>query len=295
MRARDRRWRWLDIRALSQRLVSRASRWQGAVISRVVYCTAVIDAATNPSGYNDQDIYLRALTTANSVDHVAYGSYVARVKYAPLAVKAASRSGRPQLVHPQWPVMVQDANGNPVPDATFVVSYAHREEKGSDVNVAAHLLVDVLTGVVDAAVVVSNDSDLEFPVSYARTRVPVGLVNPSGNYFAGALRGQPSDGVGSHWWRQRARCPTLWVASRGRRAGEPSRRCVTLRLYCVHTPPGFPRGAGFFFCASSQGYLGIGTAGRLSHIACSVSCPGRLPDRILRGVAQYSARMRGGG
>ena len=27
-----------------------ASRWQGAVISRVVYCTAVIDAATNHLG-----------------------------------------------------------------------------------------------------------------------------------------------------------------------------------------------------------------------------------------------------
>jgi len=39
--------------------------------------------------------------------------------------------------------MVQDANGNPVPDATFMISYANREEKGSDVNVAAHLLVDV--------------------------------------------------------------------------------------------------------------------------------------------------------
>ncbi len=195
-------WRWLDIRALSQRFVSGAPRWQDAVISRVVYCTAVIDAATNPLGYNDQDVYLRALTAASSVDHIAYGSYVARVKYAPLAVKAASRSGSPQLVHPQWPIMVQDADGNPVPDATFMVSYAHREEKGSDVNVAAHLLVDVLTGVVDAAVVVSNDSDLEFPVSHARTRVPVGLVNPSRNYLAGALRGHPSDGVGNHWWRQ---------------------------------------------------------------------------------------------
>ncbi len=68
-----------------------------------------------------------------------------RVKYAPLAVKAASRSGGPQLVHPQWPVMVQDANGNPVPDATFMISYANREEKGADVNVAARLPVDVLT------------------------------------------------------------------------------------------------------------------------------------------------------
>jgi hypothetical protein len=41
--------------------------------------------------------------------------------------------------------MVQDSHGNPISDATFVVSYAEREEKSSDVNVAAHLLVDVLT------------------------------------------------------------------------------------------------------------------------------------------------------
>jgi uncharacterized LabA/DUF88 family protein len=195
-------WRWLDIRALSQRVVSRRASWQSANVVRVVYCTALIDAASNQSGYTDQDIYLKALVAANSVDHIAYGRYVARVKYAPLALKAASRSGGPQVVHPQWPVMVQDANGNPIPDATFMVSYAHREEKGSDVNVAAHLLVDVLTGVVDAAVIVSNDSDLEFPAAYARGRVPVGLVNPSSNYLAGALGGKPSDGVGNHWWEK---------------------------------------------------------------------------------------------
>ena len=195
-------WRWLDIRAMADTLIRERRNWPGAQIERLVYCTARVDAADNPSGHADQDIYLRALTGASSVDHIAYGSYVTRVKYAPLAVKAASRSGGPQLVHPQWPVMVQDANGNPVPDATFMISYAHREEKGSDVNVAAHLLVDVLTTVVDAAVVISNDSDLEFPVSYARTHVPVGLVNPSRNYLAGALRGQPSDGVGNHWWHQ---------------------------------------------------------------------------------------------
>jgi hypothetical protein len=107
-----------------------ASRWQSAVISRVVYCTAVIDAATNPSGYNDQDIYLRALPAASDVDHVAYGSYIARVKYAPLAVKAASRPGGPQLVHPQWPVMGQDANGNPVSDAMFVISSPTVKRRG---------------------------------------------------------------------------------------------------------------------------------------------------------------------
>jgi hypothetical protein len=42
------------------------------------------------------------------------------------------------------------------------VTAATYEEKGSDVNVAAHLLVDVLAGGFDAAVVISNDSDLRW-------------------------------------------------------------------------------------------------------------------------------------
>jgi hypothetical protein len=37
-------WRWLDIRALAQRVVSRLPHWHGARIARVAYCTAVIDA-----------------------------------------------------------------------------------------------------------------------------------------------------------------------------------------------------------------------------------------------------------
>jgi hypothetical protein len=189
-------WRWLNVRAL----LTAHLGWPEAVLERVVYCTAVIDAATNPSGYHDQDIYLRALKAGNSVDLIEYGTYVARVKQAPLAVRASTQNSRPEVVHPQWPIVVQDAHGKPVTDAVFMVSYAHREEKGSDVNVASHLLVDVLSGGVDAAIVVSNDSDLKFPVRYARTRVPVGVINPSDNYTAGALRGK-HDGVGNHWWR----------------------------------------------------------------------------------------------
>jgi uncharacterized LabA/DUF88 family protein len=195
-------WRWLNIRALAGRLLASAPSWAGAQVDRVVYCTAVIDAASNPSGFVDQDIYLKALVASSSVDLIEYGSYVSRVKYAPLAVKAESRNAGPHLVTSQWPIMVQDAQGNPVPNATFMVSYAHREEKGSDVNVASHLLVDVLTSQVDAALVISNDSDLKYPVSYARSKVPVGLINPSRSYLAGALKGQRGDGVGGHWWKQ---------------------------------------------------------------------------------------------
>src|SRR6202042_1946238 len=108
----------------------------------------------------------------NPVEANAYGSYSRQCKSHTPAVKAPSRSRNPEIVHPQWPIMVQDGHGNPIPDATFVVSYADREEKGSDVNVAAHLLVDVLTHAVDAAIIISNDSDLQFPVSYARGRIP---------------------------------------------------------------------------------------------------------------------------
>jgi hypothetical protein len=36
--------------------------------------------------------------------------------------------------------------------------------------VAAHLLLDVVSGQVDAALVISNDSDLRFPVEQAGSR-----------------------------------------------------------------------------------------------------------------------------
>jgi hypothetical protein len=98
--------------------------------------------------------------------------------------------------------MVRDASGHDAPGSTFMVSYAYREEKGSDVNVASHLLVDVLKGDVDAAVVISNDSDLRYPIQQARTVVPIGTVNPTSSQLAGDLHGHPTDGVGRHWWCQ---------------------------------------------------------------------------------------------
>jgi hypothetical protein len=191
-------WRWLDLRALATDLVGGRASWSGAQVDRVVYCTARIDGAANPSGQADQDVYLKALLATGSVDHIEYGTYVARVKTAPLAVK--DPQGRPKLVGPGWPVMIQDGRGAAVGGAVFMVSYANREEKGSDVNVAAHLLLDVLGGAIDGALVISNDSDLRFPVEQARLHVPVGVVNPSRNYLAGDLRGIAAAGAGRHWW-----------------------------------------------------------------------------------------------
>jgi hypothetical protein len=188
-----------------------------------VYCTARIGGAANPGGAADQDVYLKALLASGSVDHIEYGNYISKVIKRPLATESKQR--RPVLVCPEWPVTVQQ-NGVPIPDAVFMASVATYEEKGSDVNVAAHLLVDVLAGGFDAAVVVSNDSDLRWPVQEARRRVPVGMVNPGGGYTAGHLSGVPDCGVGRRWWRTlqaqdfaahqlpdpvgRHRCPAGW-------------------------------------------------------------------------------------
>lgn len=200
-------WRWLDLRALAGDVIAGHSNWQAPSLNRIVYCTARISGASNATGQQEQDVYLRALEASSSVTTIEYGNYVSRVATAPLAT--AGRSGRPVITHPDWPMMVQDGGGKKVPDAIYMASIARREEKGSDVNVASHLLIDVLTGAVDAAVVISNDSDLAFPIRQARNHVPVGVINPTTSYLAGKLAGSPTDGVGGHWWYQLTRTDFL--------------------------------------------------------------------------------------
>lgn len=187
-------WRWLDIRGL---VASRLpARWVGATIERVVYCTARVSGIDDPSSPLDQDRYLRALELSKTVDCIEYGNFVARVRTSALAI--AGRKGKPKIVHSSWPVMVKDAADIDVPNARFVVSHLHREEKGSDVNVATHVLADVLQRQVDAIVVVSNDSDLRLPIALARRHVPVGVVTPAGR-LAGDIAFDEDEGVGSHW------------------------------------------------------------------------------------------------
>lgn len=127
-------------------LIATHSRWQDPIVETVTYCTARVSGASNPIGQREQDVYLRALERAGSATQISYGNYVARVATAPLAT--ASRNGKPVISHPQWPLMVQDGAKQDVPDARFMASVARREEKDSNVNVASHLLIDVLTETV---------------------------------------------------------------------------------------------------------------------------------------------------
>ena len=68
------------------------------------------------------------------------------------------------------------ANANP----QQFVEVIKTEEKGSDVNLAVHLLHDAYRGEFETAVMVTNDSDLLEPMRIVQEELslPVGMVNP---------------------------------------------------------------------------------------------------------------------
>jgi hypothetical protein len=169
------------------------------------------------------------------------------------------RKDRPKLVHPGWPVKVKTGAMLDDPDAIFMVSVADREEKGSDVNVATHLLTDVCEQKIEAAVVVSNDSDLALPIKHARARVPVGRctlgpTTPPVRSVAVLMRGW--DDIGGDSWPSLTTwpisCPTLLVGTGVPRGGDDHALCwwrfdrgSLLQLSWMDTRPA-PRGSGFF-------------------------------------------------
>jgi len=63
------------------------------------------------------------------------------------------------------------------------------EEKGSDVNIASHLLRDAFRGRFEVAVLITNDSDLVEPVRIVRHEVevglPIGILNPHQHHSVG--------------------------------------------------------------------------------------------------------------
>lgn len=69
------------------------------------------------------------------------------------------------------------------PGARQTARVIKTEEKGSDVNLAAHLLRDGYLGLYEAAVLVTNDSDLLEPVRIVRHELgrTVGILNPHRN------------------------------------------------------------------------------------------------------------------
>lgn len=197
-------WRWLNLRAAFDAIASQ--HWGNVTTDPLVYCTSRILGRVSVSAHKRQDDYLRALRKAGAVDHVEFGNFLEKTKTRPLAT--ADRKNRPVVWPAAYPIMIKDISSGSVdtwvdvPHAAFMVTIGDREEKGSDVNVASHLLIDTLETRIAAAVVVSNDSDLQFAVNEARKRIPVGVINPNRNPTSGKLKSRPPSHSGQallHW------------------------------------------------------------------------------------------------
>lgn len=127
-------YRWLDLRELSRGLLKPNDE-----IGRIRYFTALVDGLGSSALLQRQKTYIRALRSIPGLT-VHYGSFVTHGATMPLA------------------------------DGTGLVDVLRTDEKGSDVNLASHLLLDAGAGDFDKALVVSNDSDLAFPVQAVRNR-----------------------------------------------------------------------------------------------------------------------------
>jgi hypothetical protein len=137
--------KWLNLQRLCDLLLP-----QNEIIA-IKYFTAKVSARPHdPHQPTRQQTYLRALQTLPNVETI-FGHFLTHEISMPLAK-------------------------NP----TKSVRVIKTEEKGSDVNIAAHLVNDGHKQLFDVAVLITNDSDLLEPLKIVRYELdlPVGVLNP---------------------------------------------------------------------------------------------------------------------
>lgn len=154
--------KWLDLQAFAQSLRPTDT------ISQVKFFSAKVNARPNdPDQPIRQLLYWRALQMLPSVE-IIEGHFLTKKTYLPEvasldAITAQQRSG--------------------INTRGMMPSMAHvyrSEEKGTDVNLAIHLVHDAHLGRFDAAIVVSNDSDLAGAIHIVRQELgkPVFVFHP---------------------------------------------------------------------------------------------------------------------
>jgi uncharacterized LabA/DUF88 family protein len=146
--------KWLNIQILAETL------FPDDDVVRVKYFTAKIQPGKiDPRKHIRQQVYFRALETLPKVE-ILYGNYITSCARMPL--------------YDEWKAGVKK-----------LVRVAKQEEKGTDVNLAVHMLRDAFRGEFDVAAVLTSDSDLAEPfrIVAEELSLPVILLHP---YVAGA-------------------------------------------------------------------------------------------------------------
>jgi uncharacterized LabA/DUF88 family protein len=137
--------RWLNPLALVARVFPR-----NQIIGTKYFTARVSPLPGNPDQPVRQSMYWRALGTLPDLE-IIEGDFRTRKVRAPVVTPPPS-----------------------------TIEIYKTEEKGSDVNLAAHLLLDGFRGLYDCAIVITGDSDLVTPIRMVRDQLhkPVGVLNP---------------------------------------------------------------------------------------------------------------------
>lgn len=148
-------YKWLDIKGLCSRILKPEND-----IRHIKYFTAhVSPTPADPGKHLDQQVYLRALRRTTPELDVITGQFTTH--------KVRKRLVSPPTTGPKHAEVWETT------------------EKGSDVNLAVHMVNDAWLNVFDCAVIISGDSDLAESIKLVRTHHPKKVVG----VFAPGKRG----------------------------------------------------------------------------------------------------------
>lgn len=176
--------KWLNLEAWSGYLLPSCQ------VDRIRYFTALVKARPNdPNKPNRQQLYLRALRTLPLVS-IHLGRYRTRERRMWLK--------------------------SPTPGGPNTVEVIYEEEKGTDVNLASHLLMDGFSGAYELAVVISDDSDLKLPIEMVINQIESASLGAESTARAGFGLADRRDSIQG---------AAVWSASRQPISNQPERFC----------------------------------------------------------------------
>jgi uncharacterized LabA/DUF88 family protein len=145
-------YKWLDFKTFFEKLLDPQHK-----ILSIKYFTAMVSGKFDPDQPVRQKTFIRAIQKHIPELSVYYGKFITHEVLKPLVYK-----------------------GSKYKHIKFKVPVYKTEEKGSDVNLAVHLLNDAWNDEYDCAVVVSNDSDLAEALKLVKNdhKKIIGLINP---------------------------------------------------------------------------------------------------------------------
>lgn len=129
-------YKWLNLEKLIPRVVSK--KYKKNIFIKTKYYTAHVSGKEDSGKVERQNVYLNTLQNYCQQTEIYFGNYIVKKSYRTKVKNYFPFSSKVKVFLP--------------------------EEKGSDVNLASHMLLDAFQNNYEVAILVTNDSDLEEPM-----------------------------------------------------------------------------------------------------------------------------------